>query len=210
METEKEVKPIAKIIDFENGRQGDDNLICRKPLEFRRGDWRQGQILQCLKSEAEKYQTHRRQVIADGHKHISFVPDHFSLVGGCDYTAMGLYRWRDQEDQAREFYRLAGLMECVVNGTSPLLRTDLLRSLYKSIMELRQSLNFSWRGDSSQFLLPLHPHFYTRNHFFAKINTAGTLKALYGIVGGECTVQFDLLAAEYVFYLPQRLVDEPA
>jgi hypothetical protein len=201
---------MAKIIDFENGRKADDNLICRKPLEFRRGDWRQGQILQCLKSEAEKYQTHRNQVIANGHTHISFVPEHFSLLGGCDYTAMGLYRWREQEDQAREFYRLAALMECVVNSTSPLLRTDLLRSLYKSIMDLRQSLNFSWRGDSSQFLLPMHPHFYKRNDFFANIIQADSLKTLYQVVEQETKIQFDLLAAEYVFYLPKRLVDEPA
>ena len=201
---------MAKIIDFENGRKGEDNLICRKPLEFRRGDWRQGQILQCLKSEAEKYQTHRSQVIANGHTHISFVPEHFSLLGGCDYTAMGLFRWREQEDQAREFYRLAALMECVVNSTSPLLRTDLLRSLYKTIMGLRRSLNFSWRGDSSQFLLPMHPQFYNRNQFFSKIKEADTLKALYQIVEEETNIQFDLLAAEYVFYLPQRLVDEPA
>jgi hypothetical protein len=170
---------MAKIIDIENGRRADDNLICRKPLEFRRGDRRQRQALQCLRSEAEKYQSHR-------------------------------YRWRENEEQAREFYRLAGLMECVVNSTSPLLRTDLLRSLYKTIIDLRQSLNFSWRGDSSQFLLPLHPHFYRRSHFFDQVLKADTLKALYGAVKCETTVQFDLLAVEYVFYLPQRMVDEPA
>jgi hypothetical protein len=201
---------MAKIIDFENGRKADDNLICRKPLEFRRGDWQQGRVLQCLRSEAEKYQTHRREAIANGHKHIRFVPEHFSLVGGCDYTVMGLYRWRESEENAREFYRLAGLMECVVNSTSPLLRTDLLRSLYKTIVELRQSLNFSWKGDSRQFLLPSHPHFYRRSHFFDQVLGADTLKALYAVVERETTVQFDLLAAEYVFYLPKRLVDEPA
>jgi hypothetical protein len=201
---------MAKIIDIENGRRADDNLICRKPLEFRRGDRRQRQALQCLRSEAEKYQSHRRQALTNGHSHLSFVPEHFSLADGCDYTVMGLYRWRENEEQAREFYRLAGLMECVVNSTSPLLRTDLLRSLYKTIIDLRQSLNFSWRGDSSQFLLPLHPHFYRRSHFFDQVLKADTLKALYGAVKCETTVQFDLLAVEYVFYLPQRMVDEPA
>ena len=202
--------PMAKIIQFGNGRKGDDNLICRKPLEFRRGDWRQGQILQCLRSEAEKYQTHRHQAITNGHSHLSFVPEHFSLVGGCDYTVMGLYRWRESEERAREFYQLAGLMECVVNSSSPLLRTDLLRRVYKTIMDLRRSLNFSWKGDSSQFLLPLHPNFYRRSDFFAQIQQADTLKVLYEKVEHETRVQFDLLAAEYVFYLPKRMVDEPA
>ena len=201
---------MGRIIRFENGRRADDNLICRRPLEFRRGDWRKGQVLQCLRQEAEKYQTHRQEALADGHRHLSFVPEHFSLVGGCDYTVMGLYRLREQEDQARELYRLAGLMECVVNSTSPLLRTDLLRSLYKAIIDLRQSLNFSWLGDSNQFLLPLHPHLYRRGSFFDKISQAETLKALYETVEQETEVQFDLLGTEYVFYLPQRMVDEPA
>jgi hypothetical protein len=123
---------------------------------------------------------------------------------------MGLYGFRDREEQARELYRLAGLMECAVNSTSPLLRTDLLRSLYKAITVLRQSLNFSWRGDSVKFLLPLHPHLYERSHFFDEVHKADTLKVLYQTVDSETTLQFELLAAEYVFYLPQRLVDEPA
>ena len=201
---------MAEIIDFGDSRKGDDNLICRKPLEFRRGDWRQGHILLCLRSEAQKYQQHRIKAIADGHTHIRFVPDHFSLVSGCDYTAIGLFRWREEEERARDFYRLAGLMECVVNSTSPLLRTDLLRSLYKSIMELKSTLNFSWKGDSSKFLLPLHRQFYDRNHFFNKILRSSTLKELYENVESETTIQFDVLAAEYVFYLPKRITDEPA
>ena len=111
---------MAKIIQFENGRKIiNDNLICRKPLEFRRGDWDKGQVLQCLRDEAEKYQSHRRQALTNGHRHIRFVPESFSLVGGSHYTVMGLYRLRQQEKQARELYRLAGLMECVVNSSSP-------------------------------------------------------------------------------------------
>ena len=101
-------------------------------------------------------------------------------------------------------------MECVVNSTSPLLRTDLLRSLYKTILDLRRTLNFSWKGNSTKFLLPLHPNFYSRSHFFDRIQQADTLKVLYETVGQETRIQFDFLAAEYVFYLPQRMVDEPA
>jgi hypothetical protein len=201
---------MAKIIQFEDGRKIiNDNLICRKPLEFRRGDWDKGQVLQCLRDEAKKYQSHRRQALTNGHRHIRFVPESFSLVGGSHYTVMGLYRLRQQEKQARELYRLAGLMECVVNSSSPLLRTDLLRGVYKTIMTLRQDLDFSWKGDSSQFLLPLHPHLYQRSHFFAQLNQAGTIKALYDAVIRETGIQFDLLEAEYVFYLPQHVVTQP-
>jgi hypothetical protein len=198
---------MAKIIPFEDGRKDDDNLICLKPLEFRRGDWLKGQVIQCLRQEAEKYQAHRRQALVGGHRHLSFVPEHFKLAGGSDYTVLGLYRWRRESLQTRELYRLAGLMECVVNSTSPVLRTDLLRSLYKTIMDLRRRLNMSWLGGSNQFLLPLHPHLYERARFFDKISHTHTLKDLYAVVDQETTVQFDQLAAEYVFYLPQQLVD---
>jgi hypothetical protein len=199
---------MAKIISLDDGRRADDNLICRTPLEFRRGDWHKGQVLQCLRREAKKYQAHRRQALVKGHRHLRFVPEHFSLVGGCDYTIMGLYRLREQAERAKELYRLAGLMECVVNSTSPLLRTDLLHSLYKSILDLRRRLNCSWKGDSKEFLLPLHPHLYQRSHFFGRVRKANTLKALYETVEKETEHQFDLLSAEYVFYLPQSSLDK--
>jgi hypothetical protein len=198
---------MARIIPFESGRDADDNLICRTPLEFRRGDWRKGRALQCLRSEAERYQAHRRQALAGGHNHLRFVPEHFSLLPGCESTLRGIYRWREREEAAREIYYLAGLMECVVNSTSALLRTDLLRSLYNTIMKLRGRLNMSWTGDSSQFLLPLHPHLYQRSNFFESIHRATTLKALYDTVKGETTAQFNLLAGEYVFYLPQQWIE---
>ncbi|HYA03266.1 MAG TPA: hypothetical protein VEI04_09140 [Syntrophobacteria bacterium] len=198
---------MAKIISFEDGRKIEDNLICRQPLEFRRGDWHQGQVIQTLRADAEKYQAHRRQALAGGHRHLTFVPEHFDLVAGLDHTIMGLYRWRQGERHVREVYRLAGLMECVVNASCPLLRTDLLHSLYRAILELRQRLNVSWVGGSSQFILPLHPHLYERKRFFERIYQADTLKMLYEVVEQETTIQFNLLAAEYVFYLPQRLAE---
>ncbi|MBW1979829.1 MAG: hypothetical protein JRJ12_01290 [Deltaproteobacteria bacterium] len=198
---------MARIIPFDRGHQADDNLISQAPLEFRRGDWLRGEIIQCLRSEASKYQAHRREALRKGHRHLRFVPEHFSLVGGCNYTARALFRWRQEEDKARDLYRLAGLMECVVNGTCPVLRTDLLHSIYKTISELRQQLRVSWLGGSRQFLLPLHAKYYERTAFFAKICEARTLKGLYDIVELEASVQFDLLATEYVFYLPESLVE---
>lgn len=199
------LKNMARIIPFESGCKVDDNLITARPLEFRRGDWRRGQIIQCLRQEADKYQAHRREALSAGHRHLRFVPQHFSLAGGHEHTAMGLYRWREKERQAREVYRLAGLMECVVNSSCPLLRTDLLRSLYRAIADLREQLKVTWLGGSSQFLLPLHPYLYERERFFDRICKAHTLKDLYLIVDEETRVQFDLLAAQYVFYLPRLM-----
>jgi hypothetical protein len=197
---------MAKIISFEDGRKVEDNLICRQPFEFRRGDWYEGQVIQALRTEAEKYQAHRREALIGGHRHIKFVPEHFALVGGWDHTILAVYRWRRSDRQAREVYRLAGLMECVVNASCPLLRTDLLHSIYKTILDLRKRLNASWLGGSSQFILPIHPHLYERKRFFERICQADTLKRLYEVVEQETRLQFDLLGAEYVFYLPQRMV----
>ena len=197
---------MGKIISFDDGRKVEDNLICQQPLEFRRGDWHEGQVIQALRMEAEKYQAHRREALIGGHRHIKFVPEHFALVGGWDYTILAVYRWRQSDRQAREVYRLAGLMECVVNASCPILRTDLLHSLYKTILDLRRRLNVSWLGGSSQFTLPIHPHLYERKRFFERICQADTLKTLYEVVEQETTAQFNLLAAQYVFYLPQRIV----
>jgi hypothetical protein len=74
------------------------------------------------------------------------------------------------------------------------------------ILDLRKRLNVSWRGGSSHFLLPIHSHLYERKGFFERICQADTMKTLYEVVEQETTAQFNLLAAEYVFYLPQSIV----
>ncbi len=146
---------MADVIDIEERLPQKDNLLSVHPLEFRRGPWRSGFAMMCTREESARFEEHRRETLRlKGHEHIAFVPNHFSLDGGYHYTVMGLFRYRAEEALMRRVYRLAGWMECVTRATSPVLRTDLLRRLYKTIQEERQALNIVWRGNIQHFLLP--------------------------------------------------------
>ena len=107
----------------------------------------------------------------------------------------------------RRVYYLAGLMECVTNVPSPILRTDLLRRVYQSIMEERERLRVVWRGHVRHFLLPLHTEFYNPNRFHHHLVSAQSLKDLYQAIQGETDTQFDLLVERYVFYLPESFLN---
>jgi hypothetical protein len=97
-------------------------------------------------------------------------------------------------------------MECVTNATSPILRTDLLRRIYKSIMEEREQLRVVWRGNVRHFLLPLHTPHYNPNLFFHHIAAAESLRDLFQCIRAETDTQFDILTRHYVFYLPEAFL----
>jgi hypothetical protein len=195
---------MAEIIDFTQRGRDLQNLITAAPVEFRRGDWEGGFAMLCTRPESVRYEAHRQDALRDDrHQHILFVPDHVSLNNGYHYTVLGLYRYRHDEALMRRVYRLAGLMECVVNVPSPVLRTDLLRRFYQSIMEERESLNIVWRGDVKHFLLPLEARFYGPERFFQAVAGAESLKELYRVIDSETAAQFEILGQSYVIYLPR-------
>ncbi len=197
---------MADIIDLIPKSEIKDNLITAQPLEFRLGDWRTGYVMMCTRQESVKYEAHRQEAFASrGHQHIAFVPNHFTLDGGSHYTIQGLIRYRGDESLMRRVYRLAGLMECVTNVSSPILRTDLLRRVYKSILDEREALQVVWRGNVVHFLLPLHPDFRNPNLFQHNLAKAESLKELFTAIENETNAQFDILAHHYVFYLPESL-----
>ncbi len=181
-----------------------DNTISSTTFKFRWADWESGNPIQCTTREAEKYERHRIKTIRNGHKHISFVPSHFALADGCFYTIRGIFDYRKDEHRAIEVYYLAGLMECIVNSTAPILRTDLLRSVYKKIIQLRSTLGIRWHGNVNRFLLPLHPEFYGPSLFLSKINRCETLNELFKTIKIEVQIQYDILKTNYVFYLPRN------
>lgn len=198
---------MADIIDLTQRLRKTDNLVSSAPLEFRRGDWNTGHVLMCTRNESVRYEAHREEAFQKpGHQHLGFVPNHFTLDGGYHYTFVGLFRHRDSEAQMRRVYRLAGLMECVTNAPSPVLRTDLLRRFYQSIIEERDALGIVWRGNVLHFLLPLHPEHRNPNLFLHQILNAESLKDLYSAIESETNLQFDILAKHYVFYLPETLI----
>ncbi|MCE5243832.1 MAG: hypothetical protein ABFD98_13680 [Syntrophobacteraceae bacterium] len=198
---------MADVIDLTSRLPGANNLITSHPLEFRRGDWQHGQPLLCTRMESARFEEHRAGALAaPGHRHIAFVPNHLSLDEGSRCTLLGLFRHRNDEGRMRRVYHLAGLMECVTNATSPVLRTDLLRRLYQEITEEREALQVAWRGRVDHFLLPLFPEHYNPNLFQHRISRAETLKELFDAVRGETDAQFNALSRFYVLYLPDDFI----
>jgi len=199
---------MAELIDLTRRFQQLENLIASQPLEWRRGDWLTGHVIMCTRKESERFEAHRLDAYqVKGHKHIGFVPNHFKLDDGCFYTVLGMFRHRGDEALMRSVYYLAGLMEGVTNAPSPILRTDLLRRVYQSIMEERERLGMVWRGQVCRFLLPLHADFYNPNLFHHHIVNAKSLKDLYEVIRSETDTQFDILAQHYVFYLPKSFLN---
>ncbi|HOV86392.1 MAG TPA: hypothetical protein PLM79_08520 [Syntrophobacteraceae bacterium] len=198
---------MAELIDMTRRLPGRDNLITATPLEFRRGEWHGGFTLMCTRRESARFEAHLEEALkTTGHRHVAIVPTHFTLDGGYHYTVLGLFRNRKDEGRMRRVYRLAGLMECVTNAPSPILRTDLLRRFYRSILEEREELNVVWRGNIRHFLFPLHPEFYNPNLFLHAVTNAESLKDLFEAVQAQTDTQFDLLTRNYVFYVPENFL----
>ena len=198
---------MAELIDLTKRFPPQDNLLALEPLEWRRADWLTGYVMLCTRQESERFEAHRLEACrVKGHQHLGSVPNHFRLDEGYHYTAMGLFRHRHDDASMRRVYYLAGLMEAVTNAPSAILRTDLLRRVYQTIMEERERLGVVWRGHVRHFLLPLHPDYYNSNLLFTRIGRAESLKELFQIIRAETDAQFDILARHYVFYLPERFL----
>jgi hypothetical protein len=198
---------MADIIDLSKRLKPVHNLIASAPLEFRRGQWLSVSAIQCTREESAKLEAHRRKTTQD-RPLITLVPNHVTLDGGYHFTFMWLFRFREDEKRMRRLYRLAGLMECVTKAPSPVLRTDLVRRFFKIITEERENLNVSWKGNVRDFLLPIHRDHYDQGVFIETIRTAASLKDLLNGIEKETNYQFDILAENYVFYVPEAFLSK--
>ncbi len=195
---------MADIIDLSSRLKPATNLITPHPLEFRKGDWLAANAVLCTREESARFEAHRQKVIqAQDRPFMSLVPNHFTLDGGYHFTALWLFRFRENEPVMRRLYRLAGLMECITRAPSPILRTDLVRRFFKIITEEREKLGVAWKGNVHAFLLPIHPQYYSPNLFLNAVQGAPSLKDLLSLIEEETNRQFDILALQYVFYVPE-------
>jgi len=48
----------------------------------------------------------------------------------------------------------------MINQVNPVLRTDVLRDMYKKIFAMKADLNIHWHGSLDQVLLPIDVRFY--------------------------------------------------
>jgi len=196
---------MGKIIKLKEKDEGPpDNLIVSEPWEFRKADWESKHFIQMLKSQSAKLETHRKEVYQRGNKGVWHLPAHFTLRGGMAYTIQAIYTHRSSESKMREVYYLAGLIDCMINQVNPLLRTDLIRDMYKKVMVLKNKLNINWYGQLDQVLFPVDDQYYSATEYRQTLSRARSMKELYHLIGEGIEEMFDILSLEYVFYSPSR------
>jgi hypothetical protein len=194
---------MAKVIPLEPKSKGPpDNVISLKPLEFRKADWETTQFVQMARSGSDKFERHRQDAFKRGDKQVSQLPPHYSLTGGMAHTIRAMYNYRETEEKMREAYYLMGLVDCMINQVNPILRTDLIRAIYKEVFKLREALKVHWYGPITNILLPIDPMFYNEFEYKALVSSAGTMKDLYRVIREGTEEMFDILSLEYVFYCP--------
>ena len=99
-------------------------------------------------------------------------------------------------------YSLIGLTDCMINQVNPILRTDLLRAMYKKVFAMKEALNIHWHGTLDQVLFPIDYQFYDDLAYRSSIRNAGSMKELYRAIKRGTDEMFDILSLEYVFYCP--------
>ena len=176
------------------------NLITSSPWEFRKAAWKTTCFVRMPKSQSAKLEREHKE------SHIrpsSFnIPPHFSLEGSAAQTIRAMYAYRENEKKMREVYYLIGLMDCMINQVNPLLRTDLLRDMYKKVVIMKQDLNIRWYGPLDRVFLPVDSMLYNEPKYRSSLNSAHTMKELYQAIRNGTDEMFDVFSMEYVFYCP--------
>ena len=196
---------MGEIIKLKEKDEGPpDNLICIEPWEFRKADWGSKHFIQMLKSQSAKLENHRKEIYQKGDKGVWHLPGHFTLRGGMAYTIQAMYTYRNNERKMREVYYLAGLIDCMINQVSPLLRTDLIKDMYRKVIALKNELNINWYGQLDQVLFPVDDQYYSSVEYQHTLSKARSMKELYHLIREGIDEVFDILSLEYVFYSPGR------
>ena len=196
---------MGEVIPFKEKPAGPpNNVIVSRPWEFRWADWDSSHFIQMLRSQSRKLEAHRRENHQRGAQGVWHLPSHFVLKDGMAHTVRAAFIYREREAQMREVYYLAGLVDCMINQVNPLLRTDLIRDLYKKVMDLKDALNVNWFGPINQVLLPIESHLYNEIEYREALSRAPTMRELYKVIQEGTGDMFDILSLEYVFYTPGR------
>jgi len=200
----EEALTVGKVLKFQEGSGAPpDNLITLKPWEFRGADWESRNFVQMLKSQSVKLEEHRKETYKKGTS-ISQLPPHFVLTGSMAYTIQGIFFYRANETKMREVYYLAGLIDCMINRVTPLLRTDVIRDIYRKVMTLKALLNMTWYTSFDQVLLPVDSHLFNEFEYRSRISRADSAAMLYRLIREGTDEMFDILGLEYTFYTPRR------
>jgi len=170
------------------------DLIVSGPWEFRRACWKTPFFAQMLRPLAEK--------LLASDEPMASIPPHFSLDRGLASTIQAMYAIRRDGARMRQAYYLIGLTDCMINQVNPILRTDILRAMYKKVFDMKADFNIHWHGSLDQVLLPIDPSFYNDAAYRATVHRAATLKTLYQAIREGTDEMFDILSREYIFFCP--------
>ncbi|HDR16229.1 MAG TPA: hypothetical protein ENN79_12250 [Desulfobacteraceae bacterium] len=192
---------MARIIELPVRRpQTKAGIIASRPLEFRKACKPSIHFIQIPRGRESEFEAHFRD--SSGGVLQTGIPWGWELSRGQDRTICSLFLHRESENTMRRVYYLAGLVDCMINQVNPLLRTDLLRSLYKEAFELKRSLDVDWSGRLDEVLLPIEPLYYNRHEYQKALIDAETMKQLYRAIRDGTSKMFDVLSEQYVFYCP--------
>lgn len=196
---------MGKVIEFrEKGALPPTNLITSRPWEFRWSDWNSQHFIQMLRSQSDRLEEHRKEILQSGGKGVWHLPPHFVLRGGMAYTIRVLFSYRANEEKMREVYYLAGLVDCMINRVNPLLRTDLIKDMHKKVATLKSILDINWYGPMDQVLFPLDTRLYNDSEYGEALFRATTMKDLCTAIREGTDEMFDILSLGYVFYVPGK------
>ena len=195
---------MAEIIDIKSKLQRQpENIITTEPWEFRRPYWETIHFIQMLRSQSDKMEAHYAKASMGEDNSQWNIPIHFKLEHGMAYTIRAIYQNRLKKEKMLEIYYLAGLMDCIINQVNPILRTDVLRGMYKKIFQMKKALDVHWYGPVDQVLLPIDVQFFNEFEYRLSLKTARTLKDLYIAIRKGTEEMFDVLSTAYVFYCPR-------
>ena len=188
---------MARIIKFEKKpKKAAVNSPESGPWEFKRIDRNGKYFIQVLKRDWER-QENRTGAPEN-------LPNHIVLKGGMSCTIHGVYIYRTDREKMKGVYYLAGLIDCMINRSNPVLRTDLLRDVFKRAKNLKKELKINWYGHMDQVLLPIENRYFDSQSYESDLSAARTLKELYKIIQDGTDRMFDILCTEYLFLLPSE------
>jgi len=148
---------MARIIPLPvRHQERESNIIAARPLEFRKACRPSTYFIQIPRTRTQEFEAHCRWDWA-GAAPVAGICRGWELRCGQERTIRYLFINRENEESMHRVYYLAGLVDCMINQINPLLRTDLLRGLYKEVFALKRALDMDWSGRLDKVLLPIEP-----------------------------------------------------
>lgn len=197
---------MSNIIDFpgQGGGKGPGHIITQSPMRLRWGPWRTSHIIQVHVGAAAAYEDFREECSQSGQDPAAQMPAHFTLNGGLRDTAIALLRFRNNNAAQENVTYLSLLMEILVNVPCPILRTDLIRRVYKEVDRLSSELILRWRSQDGHFMLPLATDAAEPYALAQAIAHIENLSEFFDTIKSLAHKHYQELRNNYVFYFPQH------